>query len=132
MPETRAHSFFDGVTLAPEGRYLILDYFDPDQGGTRLSFRYTISLKGETWLATGYGLEEGRMGKEIAYEDVPKDVLQDASHWVKSNLGHVQDREKGLFKILNDYSELLDPERRHTYLQRTTSKGLADQQSFKS
>ncbi|HEY1677918.1 MAG TPA: hypothetical protein VGG04_09445 [Candidatus Sulfotelmatobacter sp.] len=131
MTEFRTHSFFEGVALASDGRYLILEYFDPDQGGTRLCFRYTISFKGKTWLASGYGLEPGGVGKEIAYEEIPKDVLEDASHWLKSNQERIRDKEKTLFKILSDYSELLDPEKRKAYLQRATEKALQNQESLK-
>ena len=131
MAESRAHEYFEGVALAADGQYLFLDYFDAD-GPTRLCFRYTISRQGETWLATGRNLfEPGRLGKEIAYGDMPKDVLRDAADWVKSNLEKIQAREQPIFKALSDYSELLDAEKRQAYLQRDAINALANQRSFK-
>jgi hypothetical protein len=105
----RTHFYFDGIALAMDGRELVLDYSDPDQGGTRLFFRYFVSRSTLPRRVTGYGPEIQGAGKEIKYEELPQDVVCDACDWLRSNIEAARSGNKEqLFGILSDYLRLLE------------------------
>jgi hypothetical protein len=129
IPHT--HGAFEGVTLGPGGRELVLDYSDPDQGGTRLCFRYIISLDEHPRIVTGYGPEISYAGKKISFREIPPDVLQDASNWIEDNLEIARANCKDtLSRVLNEYTELLEPGRGDSRLQQKLSRKPSGQTSF--
>jgi hypothetical protein len=129
----RTHAHFDGITLAPGGQELILEYSDPDQGGTRLRYRYLISLTAPPRLVTGYGPEIGTSGDEIGYQEIPEDVLCDGRDWLRSNVeiarAQVQD---SLCSILSEYLKLLEPgENRSRPVPKSGAESPTSQRTFK-
>lgn len=110
---TAPHTYFsfEGITLAPDGRELTLDYSDPDQGGTKLCFRYAISLQSPPKLVTGYAHETDRSEREIGYNQIPQDVLRDAHDWLIFNLEIARaSKKETLCRILTEYLEALSTE----------------------
>src|SRR5258708_3518321 len=79
------HSHFEGASIAPDGQSLLLDYFDHDQGGTRLCFRYIIPLHASPRLITGYAHEDSRSETEIRFGTIPRHVLSEAQGWLTWN-----------------------------------------------
>jgi len=88
MPEYH-HSHFDGVTITPQ-KELVLDYFDCDQGGTRLCFRYIFSLRCTPRLLMGYTHETKGSETRPEYGKIPPQVFADAQKWLSEQLigGH--------------------------------------------
>jgi hypothetical protein len=109
MPNApRTYFWSNGISLAPDGRELTLDYSDPDQGGTRLCFRYVITPQSSPRLITGYAHESHRSPREISYDQIPQDVFSDAQHWLKSNLDLARASGKEMLsRILMEYLESL-------------------------
>jgi hypothetical protein len=79
------HSHFEGVSLAPNGCELLLDYFDHDQGGTRLCFRYVLPLGASPKRITGYAHESSRSEREIRFGEIPRHVFREAADWLIAN-----------------------------------------------
>jgi hypothetical protein len=96
------HSHFDGVSLAPDGGSLWLDYFDRDPGGTRFCFRYVLSADAPPRLISGYTHEDSRLNYEIPLERVPRHVFRQAQTWLTSQLEvyHDQPNHNSLSKLL--------------------------------
>ena len=88
------HSQFDGVSLSPNGGELSLAYFDWDQGGTRLCFRYIFGLAAPLRLLTGYAHESGRREKQIIADEIPYHVVADGCTWLEAQLATVRNRPK--------------------------------------
>jgi hypothetical protein len=71
------HEHFDGVTLAPDGKQLSLDYYDYPEPGAQRFFHYVISLHSSPKLITGHSPISVDAEQELAYEDIPRDVIHD-------------------------------------------------------
>jgi hypothetical protein len=89
---------------------MLLDYADPDQGGTRLYFRYVILPNASPRMATGYAGPGVGPESEIADREIPKDVVEDACAWLENNMKVA--REGGqlrspLYRMLARYLECL-------------------------
>ena len=134
MPDAdRTHVSFDGIALTAGGQDLVLDYSDPDQGGTRLRFRYVISRKVLPRLITGYGPDIGYTGEEIGYYQIPPDVLGDAREWLKSKaeIAHASNKET-IASTLLEYLEFLELGQSHSHSsRRNRPENSSPQQSFK-
>jgi hypothetical protein len=122
---SNTYYWFDGIALAPDGRELILEYADPDQGGTKLCFRYIISLDSSPKLLIGYSYEIDRSEREIGYDEIPQDVFNNAHDWLVSNLETATKSNKdALVQILTKYLEIVD---RHRVLSRASPIGELEQ-----
>lgn len=102
------HSHFDGVSLSPDGQELLLDYFDHDQGGTRLCFRYVIPLSAPPKRVTGYAHESSRSAHEIRFGEIPRHAFREAEDWLVTNaeVARAQHWDK-LAKMLTEHIEHL-------------------------
>ena len=106
----RTHFYSEGITLSQDGGMMLLGYADPDQGGTRLYFRYIISPYASPRMATGYTGPGVGPESEIAFRELPKDVVEDACAWLENNTKVA--REGGqlrspLYRMLARYLECL-------------------------
>lgn len=104
-PRDYHHSRFEGAALSPDGRALMLDYFDHDQGGTRYCFRYVLSAHKPPRLVSGYTHEHSNLDYEIPFERIPHHVLSEAKDWLDSYLKSPQD--KPVDTTLTDLSSFL-------------------------
>lgn len=112
MTTPHTYYWFERIALAPDGRELTVDYADPDQGGTKLCFRYVISLQSPPRLITGYAHESGRSESEIGYDQIPQDVFRDALDWLRSNAATARANNKeALTRILTEHLESLNQHR---------------------
>ena len=91
---TYAHSHFEGVSLAPDGVELSLDYFDWDQGGTRLCFHYVFRPDAPLRLFTGYADDGDRRAQPIIADEIPVHVVSDARGWLEVQLSAARSQEK--------------------------------------
>ncbi len=96
------HSRFEGAALAPDGRSLLMDYYDHDQGGTRFCFRYVISAHASPRLVSGYTHEDSRLDYEIPLERIPRHVFKEAQGWLASRIETDFEKSKaqGLVELL--------------------------------
>lgn len=99
------HSRFEGAAIAPDGRSLLLDYYDHDQGGTRFCFRYVISPHASPRLVSGYTHEDSHLDYEIPLERIPRHVFKEAQGWLTSRL--TVDCDKPLARTLAELLEYL-------------------------
>jgi hypothetical protein len=99
------HSRFEGASIAPDGRSLMLDYYDHDQGGTRFCFRYVISTHASPRLISGYTHEDSLLDYEIPLERIPRHVFKEAQGWLTSRM--TVDCDKLLTRTLVELSEYL-------------------------
>jgi hypothetical protein len=111
----RTHAHFDGITLAPDGKQLGLDYHDdPDDlpSPGEPFFRYVISLHSSPKLITGRSPSGAGAERELAYSDIPQDVIDDACRWIESNVAATSGGQGKLdSQILTDYLSLLERHR---------------------
>ena len=80
----RTHFCSEGITLSQDGGMMLLGYADPDQGGTRLYFRYIISPYASPRMATGYAGPGVGPESEIAYREIPQDVSDSVTDFLKA------------------------------------------------
>ena len=108
----RTHEHFDGITLAPDGKHLSLDYYDYPEPNAQRFFHYVFSLHSSPKLITGRSPISVDAELELAYEDIPQDVIHDACSWLESNIAtaHTQQR-KPILQILTNYRVLLERHR---------------------
>ena len=97
MAPNSPHQSFDGIILSADGNRLALDYSDPDQGGTRLYFRYILSLHSPPRLIAGYAPHGAGSEREISFDEIPAEVVGDARTWLKSNAETAREQEKTPF-----------------------------------
>lgn len=100
-----SNKHLDSIGIQPDAM-LILEYSEPDQGGTLLLHRYYISQKKEVSVEIGYSHDEHLRRKVISVEDVPKQIFYDALDWISQQLeckpsGRVLDVLTGLKKTLS-------------------------------
>jgi hypothetical protein len=65
---------------------LLLEYSEPDQGGTRLLHRFYISRNKEIEIETGYSHDRKFQRRRIEEKDVPQKVFNDALDWVTQQM----------------------------------------------
>ena len=108
----RTHEHFDGITLAPDGKHLSLDYYDYPEPDAQRFFHYVFSLHSSHKLITGRSPISVDAELELAYEDIPPDVIHDVCSWLESNMAaaHAQQGHP-IFQILTDYRGLLERHR---------------------
>ena len=109
MPDSLPTYFsFEGITLASNGSELTLDYSDPDQGGTKICYRYVVALRFPPRLITWYAHEGSNSEREIGYDQIPADVFRDALDWLRSNaeIARASGKE-ALCQILDEWLEFL-------------------------
>jgi hypothetical protein len=75
----------DSIRIEPDIT-LMLEYSEPDQGGTRLLQRFYISHDKEVEVEVGYSHDESFQRKQLPVKDVPQQVFEDASDWVTQQL----------------------------------------------
>jgi len=104
----RTYFSFEGIALASNGSELTLDYSDPDQGGTKICYRYVVALRFPPTLITWYAHEDRNSGREIGYDQIPADVVRDALDWLRSNaeIARASGKE-ALCQILTEWLEFL-------------------------
>lgn len=102
------HGHLDGISLAPDGRELFLDYFDYDQGGTRLCFRYVLPLSASPKRITGYAHKSSRSEHKIGFGEIPLQIFRDAEDWLVGNAGFARAQQRDtLAKTLIQHLEHL-------------------------
>lgn len=108
----RTHEHFDGVSLAPDGKQLNLDYYGYPEPCAQRFFHYVISLDSSPKLLSGHTPISVDAEQELAYEDIPRDVIHDACEWLRSNanIAHTSKKES-LTATLLEYLDLLDRQR---------------------
>ena len=108
----RTHEHFDGITLAPDGKHLSLDYYDYPEPDAQRFFHYVFSLHSSPKLITGRSPISVDAELELAYEDIPPDVIHDVCSWLESNMAAAHAQQGHLiFQILTDYRGLLERHR---------------------
>jgi hypothetical protein len=108
----RTHEHFDGITLAPDGKHLSLDYYDYPEPDAQRFFHYVLSLHSSPKLITGRSPISVDSELELAYEDIPPDVIHDLCSWLESNMAAAHAQQGHLiFQILTDYRGLLERHR---------------------
>lgn len=66
---------------------LILEYTEPDQGGTRLLHRFRIGANKEIEMGSGYSSDDiESTTKRVMPEEVPPRVWNDALNWIDQQL----------------------------------------------
>ncbi len=87
---------------------LLLEYSEPDQGGTRLLQRFYISINKEVEIETGYSHDINFQRKRIAVQEVPRKVFDDALDWITQQL---ECRPSGrILNVLITFKRAFDPE----------------------
>jgi hypothetical protein len=85
---------------------LTLDYSDAPEPGAEQFFHYIISLHSPPKLITGrspYSVDEER---EIAFDEIPSDVIRDVCSFLESNIIVAAERQdKSLSRTLAGYLE---------------------------
>jgi hypothetical protein len=95
---------FGGITLAPDGRELTLDYSEAPEPGAERFFHYVFSLQARPKLVTGISRHSIDAERDIAYSEVPSEVIRDACSWLESNIAIAAERQnKSLSGILTEY-----------------------------
>lgn len=99
-----ANQHLDSIRIQPNVT-LLVEYSEPDQGGTRLLHRFYISQNREIDIESGYINDAKFQKKRIPLKDVPQQVCDDVLGWIDQQL---QCRPAdGLIKALNGFKELL-------------------------
>jgi len=107
------HKFYwhDGISISQSPISLVLDYSEPDQGGTRLCFRFRIPLSDElpSSLETGYSCEGYKNKEIIEIDDIPDQVLNDAKDLLIKQIKMTKNTgKKDLYDILNKFRERIE------------------------
>lgn len=84
---------------------LLLEYSEPDQGGTRLLQRFYISKNKEVEIKTGYSCDKSFQSKKITLQEVPRKVLDDALGWVNQQLNCLPSGR--ILDVLNIFKDVL-------------------------
>ena len=84
---------------------LLLEYSEPDQGGTRLLHRFYIYQNRNVQTEVGYSHDERFQRKAISIEEVPRRVFSDALVWIAQQLECVPSGR--ILAVLNGFQETL-------------------------
>lgn len=108
----------DSIQIEPDIT-LMLEYSEPDQGGTRLLQRFYISQNKEVEVASGYSHDENFQRKRVSGKDVPEQVFDDALDWITRQLecspsGRILDVLKNFQVVLCSMEEEDEPTRQPT------------------
>ncbi len=98
------HQHLDSIGIHPDVT-LLLEYSEPDQGGTRLSHRFRIFQNKEVEVDIGYLHAADFQKKRISIQDVPQRVFDDALDWIAQQLQCAP--AGGLLKALNSFQEII-------------------------
>ena len=91
------------ITVEPDT--LILEYSEPDQGGTILLHRFCISQDNNVTIQTGYIHETTRQENHVLISDVPQRVLKDAIQWINHQISCVGSQH--LCQLLRSFQETI-------------------------
>jgi hypothetical protein len=103
------HEHFVGITLAPDGNQLSLDYYDYPEPGAQRFFHYVISLQSSPKLLSGHTPISVDAEQELSFEDIPPDIIHDACSWLESNVAAAYgEQRQPISQILTDFLALLE------------------------
>lgn len=74
----------DSIKIEPD--ILILEYSEPDQGGTVLLHRFRIFKNKHVELETGYRHDINLQKNRVFITDIPQRVFKDALDWIVQQL----------------------------------------------
>ena len=98
------HQHFDSIRIESDST-LLLEYSEPDQGGTRLLHRFRIFHNKVIEVEIGYLHDADFEKKRIPIQEVPQRIFQDALDWITQQIQcATSDR---LVQILNDFREII-------------------------
>jgi len=102
-----SHQHLNSISIKPDIT-LLLEYSEPDQGGTRLLHRFCISQNGEIAVETGYSHEDDFQKSRASVGEVPQQVFNDALDWITQQLeyspsGGILDVLKGFQKTISSF-----------------------------
>jgi len=87
---------------------LTLDYSDAPEPGAEQFFHYVISLHSPPRLITGRSPFSAEVEREIAFDEIPSDVIHDACSWLESNIEVAAEQQDSLLcRTLARYLEAL-------------------------
>ena len=84
---------------------LVLEYSEPDQGGTVLLHRFYIYENKKVEVKTGYLHDASLQKKRVSIRDVPQRVLKDALNWINQQLQCAL--SEGLQYLLINFREIV-------------------------
>jgi hypothetical protein len=111
------YKFFwkDGISIESSPPALVLDYSDPDQGGTQLQFKFRINYsestesKFKTTLEVGYAHEKEHSVEEITLNQFPQIVIEDALTWLREQFVISEESENKTLKgIISQFINLIE------------------------
>jgi len=84
------HYWFNGISIESSPPAIVLDYSDPDQGGTILLFKYKIpfNLQENTLIELEYHYrhENTKSHKKMEIFETPKQIYSDTIEWIEKQL----------------------------------------------
>ena len=94
----------DTIKIEPDIT-LLLEYSEPDQGGTLLLQRFYISQNKGVEIETGYSHDANFQRRRIPRKEVPQHVFNDALDWIAQQMKCTPSGK--LLEILNGFRKAI-------------------------
>jgi hypothetical protein len=98
------YQHLDSIGIEPS-KILTLVYSEPDQGGTRLLYRFRFFADKKIEVRSGYNMDADCTTKRLLFKEVPQRIWDDALNWINQQLECAP--AGGLLQILTCFKSLI-------------------------